>query len=236
MPFVRVSYLESKYDEPQLSAISQVIMQALMEHFHVPEDDFFQVFHGHRSGEFFYSPDYLNIRRSDGLLYIQITLKSGRSTLQKQHFYKRVAERMERELAIREEDIFILLVGTELADWTFGSGIAQMLVPQGEMASDVRQTFGDIAPAFAKYSEEVLFGEVWNREQLSRRDRSLLTIAALVAGGATEQLPFHLRLGQQHGLTEEQVVEALTHLAFYAGWPRAAAAIEAAKQQFQENS
>lgn len=236
MPFVRVSYLENKYDEPQLSAISQVIMHALMEHFHVPEDDFFQVFHGHRAGEFYYSPHYLNIRRTDGLLYIQITLKLGRSTVQKQDFYKRVAQRLASELAIREEDVFIMLVGTELADWTFGSGIAQMIAPQDTIASNVRQTFGDIAPAFVQYSEEVLFGEVWKREQLSLRDRSLLTISALVAGGSTEQLPFHIRLGQQHGLTEEQIVEALTHLAFYAGWPRAAAAIQVAKQLFQEMS
>ncbi|KQO18845.1 gamma-carboxymuconolactone decarboxylase [Paenibacillus sp. Leaf72] len=111
-----------------------------------------------------------------------------------------------------------------------------MINPPEAIASNVRQTFGDIAPAFVQYSEELLFGEVWKREQLSLRERSLLTISALVAAGSTEQLPFHIRLGRQHGLTEEQVVEALTHLAFYAGWPRAAAAIQAAKQLFQETS
>lgn len=86
MPFVRVSYLENKYDAEQLPNISRDIMSALVEHFNVPEDDFFQVFHAHKASEFYYSPNYLNIERTDGLLFIQITLKSGRSTEQKRVF------------------------------------------------------------------------------------------------------------------------------------------------------
>ncbi|MWC28825.1 carboxymuconolactone decarboxylase family protein [Paenibacillus sp. MMS18-CY102] len=94
--------------------------------------------------------------------------------------------------------------------------------------SSARDTFGEIAPAFVQYSEEVLFGDVWRREQLPLRDRSLITIAALVAGGCMEQLPYHLGLARENGLTQEEMVEAFTHLAFYTGWPRAAAAIQAA--------
>ncbi|WP_198957413.1 carboxymuconolactone decarboxylase family protein [Paenibacillus selenitireducens] len=95
--------------------------------------------------------------------------------------------------------------------------------------SKAREVFGDIAPAFVRYSEEVLFEDVWRRSQLSLRERSLITIAALVAEGHTEQLPYHLKLAQENGLTQEEIIEAMTHLAFYAGWPRAASAMQVVK-------
>ncbi|WP_438497546.1 tautomerase family protein [Paenibacillus sp. IHBB 3054] len=127
MPFVRVSYLENKYDAEQLPIISRDIMSALVEHFNVPEDDFFQVFHAHKASEFYYSPNYLNIERTDGLLFIQITLKSGRSTEQKKSFYSKLAQLLSNTLHIRKEDVFVVLVDTEFEDWTFGNGIAQMI-------------------------------------------------------------------------------------------------------------
>ncbi|QUL56807.1 tautomerase family protein [Paenibacillus tritici] len=127
MPFVRVSYLEDKYDDQQLPVISREIMSALVEHFNVPPDDFFQVFHAHKASEFYYSPSYLNIERSDGLLFIQITLKSGRSKEQKRSFYSKLAETMSSTLGIRKEDVFVVLVDTEFEDWTFGNGITQMI-------------------------------------------------------------------------------------------------------------
>lgn len=98
-----------------------------------------------------------------------------------------------------------------------------------EIKSNVREVYGDLAPAFVEYSENVLFGDMWRREQLSLRDRSLITIAALVAGGMTEQLPYHLCLAQENGLKPEELVEAITHLTFYTGWPRAASALLVAK-------
>ncbi|BBI33312.1 carboxymuconolactone decarboxylase family protein [Cohnella abietis] len=104
-----------------------------------------------------------------------------------------------------------------------------------KIVSNVCESFGDIAPAFVRYSEDVLFEDVWRREQLSLRERSLLTISALVSSGLTEQLPFHIRLAQENGLSEEEVIESMTHLAFYAGWPRAAAAIQVAKVVFEGN-
>ncbi|WP_028562214.1 tautomerase family protein [Paenibacillus pinihumi] len=127
MPFIRVSYRENHYDTKQLSIISETIMKALVQHFNVPEDDYFQVFHAHKASEFFYSPNYLNIERSNGLLYIQITLKSGRSTEQKTSFYATLADQLNLNLGIRQEDVFIVLVGTEFEDWSFGNGVAQML-------------------------------------------------------------------------------------------------------------
>lgn len=127
MPFIRVSYMEEKYDIRQLEQISKTIMRALIRYFNVPEDDYFQVFHAHRAGEFFYSKNYLNVERSDGLLYIQITLKSGRAEQQKTSFYAMLAEELSNTVNIRKEDVFVVLVDNEFDDWSFGNGIAQML-------------------------------------------------------------------------------------------------------------
>jgi len=98
--------------------------------------------------------------------------------------------------------------------------------------SGAARQFGDFAPALVHFTDDVLFGEVWTRPELSPRDRSLITVTALAAAGNTEQLTFHLGLARQNGLTETEVTEAITHLAFYAGWPRAMSAMTAAKQAF----
>lgn len=85
-----------------------------------------------------------------------------------------------------------------------------------------RDRLGAIAPQFAALNDDVLFGEVWAREeQLSARDRSMITIAALFSAGLYPQLRTHLELGKAHGITREEVVEIVTQLAFYCGWPRA---------------
>ena len=81
----------------------------------------------------------------------------------------------------------------------------------------------------------MLFGDVWERPELGQRDRSLITVAALVTNGSTEQLVGHLRRAKQNGLTETELVEAIIHLAFYAGWPRAMSAITVAKRVFAED-
>lgn len=85
-----------------------------------------------------------------------------------------------------------------------------------------RDNLGKLAPEFARLNDDVLFGEVWAREdKLSLRDRSLITISALFAMGTYPQLKSHLAIGKEHGLTKEEVVEAVTQLAFYCGWPKA---------------
>ena len=85
-----------------------------------------------------------------------------------------------------------------------------------------RDKLGNIAPLFAELNDDVLFGKVWSREdQLSPRDRSLITISALFTMGAFPQLKSHLVMGKEHGLKKEEVVEAITQLAFYSGWPKA---------------
>ncbi len=92
--------------------------------------------------------------------------------------------------------------------------------------------FADIAPALADYSERVLFGDVWKRPQLSPRDRSLITVSALVALYRTNELPFHLKRALDNGVTREEIIEVITHLAFYSGWPTANTAVTIARQVF----
>ena len=85
-----------------------------------------------------------------------------------------------------------------------------------------RDRLGKIAPKFAELNDDVLFGEVWSREdKLSPRDRSMVTIAALFSAGLYPQLKSHLAIGKEHGVTKTEVVEIVTQLAFYCGWPKA---------------
>ena len=95
-----------------------------------------------------------------------------------------------------------------------------------------RATIGDIAPKFAEITEDVLFGDVWERPDLSKRDRSLITCAALVATGKTEQMSFHFPRAIENGVKQEELIEMITHLAFYVGWPSAMSAITKAKELF----
>jgi len=90
--------------------------------------------------------------------------------------------------------------------------------------------FGDFAPGLVHFTDDVLFGEVWTRPELSPRDRSLVTVTTLAAAGNTEQLTFHLSLARRNGVTRAELIEAITHLAFYAGWPRAMSAMTVARQ------
>lgn len=94
--------------------------------------------------------------------------------------------------------------------------------------------YADVAPALNDYTREVLFGRVWEGSALSKRDRSLITVAALVALYRTNELPFHLKFALQNGLSREELVELITHLAFYAGWPNANTAVEIARKVFGE--
>jgi 4-carboxymuconolactone decarboxylase len=97
-----------------------------------------------------------------------------------------------------------------------------------------RSPFGDIAPALAGYTDDVLFGDVWKRPGLSPRDRSLITVATLIALYRANELPFHLKYAMQNGVTRDEIVEMVTHLAFYSGWPTASTAVGMARKVFDE--
>ena len=103
-----------------------------------------------------------------------------------------------------------------------------------EERSRAQQLMGDLAPKLAELTDDVLFGDVWERAELSKRDRSLITVAALIANGNTEQLTGHLNRAKQNGLAETELAEVIIHLAFYAGWPRAMSAVRVAREVFKK--
>jgi len=99
-----------------------------------------------------------------------------------------------------------------------------------------RDNLGEFAPKIAALNDDVLFGEVWSREdKLSLHDRSMITIASLMTSGSFPQLKAHLQMGKQNGLTKAEVVEEITHLAFYAGWAKAWSAMGLAKEVFGDD-
>ncbi|HKN67211.1 MAG TPA: carboxymuconolactone decarboxylase family protein [Gemmatimonadaceae bacterium] len=108
-------------------------------------------------------------------------------------------------------------------------------MPNDTQTSQTRRgPFADVAPALDELTQGVLFGEVWERPGLSKRDRSLITVATLVALYRTNELPFHLKRALENGVTRDELVELITHLAFYAGWPPASTAVGIARDVFAE--
>ncbi len=97
-----------------------------------------------------------------------------------------------------------------------------------------QQAIGDFDPKLAELTDNVLYGDIWERPQLSKRDRSLVTVAALIAMNRPDQLRAHLRIARQNGVTQEELIETITHLAFYAGWPSAVTAIGVAREVFEK--
>ena len=113
--------------------------------------------------------------------------------------------------------------------------VASSLATGAMQPTPAQGMFGDISPKLAELTDNVLFGDVWARPGLSPRDRSLITVSALIAMNRPDQLRSHLALARQNGVTQDELIEAITHLAFYAGWPSAVTAISVAKEVFQKN-
>ena len=107
-------------------------------------------------------------------------------------------------------------------------------MPTPQPASSARDEVRPVAPKLIELSETVLYGDVWERPGLSKRDRSLITVAALVAMYRGDQLPIHLERALGNGVTREEIGELITHLAFYAGWPAAMTAGRIARKVFDE--
>jgi 4-carboxymuconolactone decarboxylase len=110
------------------------------------------------------------------------------------------------------------------------------MMSEPKQESAAQRIIGDFAPKLVELTDDVLFGDVWAREELSPRDRSLITVAALIANGNTEQLPGHLNRARENGLSETELVEVIIHLAFYAGWPRAMSAVRVAQEVFAKQT
>jgi len=100
--------------------------------------------------------------------------------------------------------------------------------------SPIQKMLGDFSPKLVELTDNVLFGDVWERQELSKRDRSLVTVAALIALNRPDQLRFHLGKAVENGVKEQELIEVITHLAFYAGWPSAMTAIMVAKELFSK--
>lgn len=103
-------------------------------------------------------------------------------------------------------------------------------MPESRSPKAAQDLYGAFAPKLASLTDDVLFADVWNRPELSPRDRSLITCAALVSMGKTEQMNFHFPRALANGVTKEELIELITHLAFYAGWPNASSAILRARE------
>ena len=116
----------------------------------------------------------------------------------------------------------------KVSDEQYGIAIKQV-APTSNKNSRAQQLFGEIAPKFAELTDDVLYADVWERQGLSKRDRSLITVSALIAMNRPDQLRSHLGLARQNGLTREELAEAITHLAFYSGWPSSVTAATIAK-------
>jgi 4-carboxymuconolactone decarboxylase len=99
-----------------------------------------------------------------------------------------------------------------------------------------RRLLGDFAPKFVELTDDLLFGDIWARPDLSPRDRSLITCAALVATGKVEQMASHFPRAIDNGVTRDELVELITHLAFYSGWPSAVSALVRAKEMFEKQA
>lgn len=146
------------------------------------------------------------------------------------------------DYANKEQEILLKNMATSLhlaVAGLLGSALfhplsAQEKAPAASLTTRAQQLMGDIAPKLAELTDNVLFGDVWERPGLSKRDRSLITLSALIALNRPDQLRSHLTLARQNGVTQDEIVEAITHLAFYSGWPNAVTAVGVAREAFQK--
>jgi 4-oxalocrotonate tautomerase len=124
MPLVRVSLLEGKSEQFK-QKVADSIHKAMVETINVPPLDKFQVFTDHSKAGFVYDAEYLNIKRTDGLIIIQITLNTGRTVEMKKALFKRIADLLVESVQVRSEDVMINLVEVPKENWSFGNGVAQ---------------------------------------------------------------------------------------------------------------
>jgi 4-carboxymuconolactone decarboxylase len=109
-------------------------------------------------------------------------------------------------------------------------------VTEADRATRVSAQMGAIMPGLVQFTTDVLFRDLWLRPDLAPRDRSLVTVSALIAAGHVAQITFHLNRAMDNGLTQTQAAEVITHLAFYAGWPNAMSAVPVAKDVFEKRA
>jgi phenylpyruvate tautomerase PptA (4-oxalocrotonate tautomerase family) len=124
MPLVRISLMKGK-PEGFGKRIGEVVYRTIVDTINVPVNDNFQLITEHDSNTLIYDPSYLSIPRTDGIVVVQITLNEGRTVELKKAFFKTLAQRLNAELGIRTEDVFVSLVEVKQENWSFGNGVAQ---------------------------------------------------------------------------------------------------------------
>ena len=124
----------------------------------------------------------------------------------------------------------------KVSDAQYGAPLRAQAASTGSGAQPrpSQRAIGDFAPKLAELTDNVLYADVWERPELSKRDRSLVTVAALIALNRPDQLRSHLGRARENGVTQEELIETITHLAFYAGWPNAVTAIAVAREVFEK--
>jgi 4-carboxymuconolactone decarboxylase len=122
----------------------------------------------------------------------------------------------------------------KVIDAQYGAQLRVQEASTGGQSRPSEKAIGDFAPKLAELTDNVLYGDVWERPQLWKRDRSLVTVAALIALNRPDQLRSHLVKARENGVKQEELIETITHLAFYAGWPNAVTAIGVAKEVFEK--
>lgn len=132
---------------------------------------------------------------------------------------------------IKRTLLISIMMGIGASSWMT---VAQEPVVKPAKNTQAQQVMGDVDPKLAQLTDDVLYGDIWERPQLSKRDRSLITVSALIAMNRPDQLRSHLRLARKNGVTETELVETITQLAFYTGWPNAVTAIGIARDVFKE--
>lgn len=124
MPLVRISLMKGRA-EGFGKKVGEIVYRAMVDAINVPAKDNFQIITEHDKNSLIYDPSYLNIKRTDGIIVIQVTLNEGRTVELKKVFYKAVAEHLNKELGVRMEDVLISLVEVKKENWSFGNGVAQ---------------------------------------------------------------------------------------------------------------
>ncbi|MBP2703221.1 tautomerase family protein [Microbispora sp. RL4-1S] len=126
MPLVRIDVLDER-DDDTLAAIGDAVHLAMTETIDVPADDLFQVINRHPAGHLRYDPGYMGIRRDNGIVFIAITMRAGRTVEQKKALYRRITELAADKAGVEPRNVLVSITENELVDWSFGNGDAQLL-------------------------------------------------------------------------------------------------------------
>ncbi len=225
MPFVKIHHDKSLSQE-DFRLVSSAVHEALKNNFNVPEQDVFHLGSIYENDQFIFDESYLlsdNKKRAESLLYIDILCGDGRTKQQKMGLFSEITANVTSQISIKDENIFITISESPRSNWSFGEGKAQMTQNQinRELSPTSVNKFSDENPTLAKYSKHILLDEVWMDGALTSKERSFVTLTALASLVNTEQMSFHLKTAYDNGVSKDELVALVTHLAFYIGLPLA---------------